>query len=186
MYRINQQEIRALVSTDSCQVSKICCVTNAPRRSRTRRVQLRVDAPRTTRGLQERQRERVGNDDQGCRLYAATLNRGDEAVPPKREPVRHIEGRTADELTVDHAGRDVAIHLITRALTTVLQHPLDVHPRTIRHVHWEHVAATLAGDDRRRKGTTPFAFLGQALCLVHIAHGGRFVEGQTEGAENLQ
>ena len=100
--------------------------------------------------------------------------------------MRHVEGRATDELAVDHARWNVAVHLITRALTTVLQHPLDVHPRTIRHVHREHVAATLAGDDRRRKGTTPFAFLGQALSLVHIAHGGRFVEGQTEGTKNLQ
>ena len=100
--------------------------------------------------------------------------------------MRHVKGRTSDELAIDHSRSDVAIHLITRALTAVLQHPLNVHPRPIRNVHREHVAATLAGDNRRRKGTTPFAFLGQALSLVHVPHRRRFVEGQSESAKDLQ
>ena len=53
-------------------------------------------------------------------------------------------------------------------------------------MHREHVAATLAGDDRRRQGTTPFALFGQAQSLVHVPHRGRFVEGQSEGAQDLQ
>ena len=53
-------------------------------------------------------------------------------------------------------------------------------------MHREKVAAALAGDDRRREGTTPFALIGQAQSLVHIPHGGRFIEGQSESAKNLQ
>ena len=115
----------------------------------------------------------------------SALDSRHEAMPAERQPVRHVEGRATDELTVDHARRNVAVHLIARALTTVLQHPLDVHPRAIRHVHREHVAATLAGDDRRREGTAPFALFGQAQSLVHISHRGGFVEGQSESAKDL-
>ena len=53
-------------------------------------------------------------------------------------------------------------------------------------MHREHVTATLAGDDRRRQGTAPFALFGQAQSLVHIPHRGRFVEGQSKSAQDLQ
>ena len=184
--RVDEQEIGTLVRTHSSQVSQIGGVTNAPRGGRARRVQLSVHTPDATRGLQERQGQRVRHDDEGRGLHVSTLDSRHEAVPAERQPVRHVKGRTADELTIDHARSDVAIHLITRALTAVLQHPLNVHPRAIRHVHWEHVAATLAGDDRRRQGTAPFALFGQAQSLVYISHRGRFIEGKSESAKDLQ
>ena len=184
--RVDEQEIGTLVRTHGSQVSQISGVTNAPRGCRARRVQLSVDSPHAARGLQERQRQRVRHDDEGRGLHVSTLDSRHEAVPSERQPVRHVKGRTSDELTIDHARSDVAIHLITRALTAVLQHPLNVHPRAVRHVHWEHVAATLAGDDRRRQGTAPFTLFGQTQSLVHVPHRGRFVEGQSESAKDLQ
>ena len=183
---VDEQEIGSLVRTHSSQVSQIGSVTDAPRGGRARRVQLSVDAPDTARRLQERKGQSVRHDDEGRGLHVSTLNSRHEAMPAERQPVRDVKGRTSDELTIDHARSNVAIHLITRALTAVLQHPLNVHPRAVRHVHREHVAATLAGDDRRRQGTTPFALFGQAQSLVHIPHGGRFVEGQSESAKYLQ
>ena len=53
-------------------------------------------------------------------------------------------------------------------------------------MHREHVAAALARDDGRREGTAPFALFGEAQRLVHIAHGRRFVERQSESAKDLQ
>ena len=53
-------------------------------------------------------------------------------------------------------------------------------------MHGEEVAAALAGDDRRRQGPTPLALLGQLHRMVDVSHRGRFVEGKTEGAENLE
>ena len=58
----------------------------------------------------------------------AALDGGHKPVPAERDPVRDIEGGAADHLSVDHSRGDVAIHLIARTLTTVLKHPLDVHP----------------------------------------------------------
>ena len=186
VHRVNEQEVCTLVRTDGCKIREIGRISNTPRRSRTRRVQLSVDTPRTTRGLQERQRERIGNNDQGCRLYVAALNRGHETMPAERQPVRHIKGRTADELAVDHTGRNVAIHLVTRTFATIFEHPLDVDPRAVWHMHREEVPAALAGDNRRREGTTPFALVGDAQRLMNIPHRGGFIKGQAESTQDLE
>ena len=128
MDRVDEQEIGTLVRTHGSQVSQIGGVTNAPRGGRARRVQLSVNTPDTARGLQERKGQSVRHDDEGRGLHVSALDSRHEAVPAKRQPVRNIEGRTADELAIDHARRNVAVYLIARTLTTILEYPLDVHP----------------------------------------------------------
>ena len=100
--------------------------------------------------------------------------------------MRHIKGRTADELAIDHTGRNVAIHLVTRTFATIFEHPLDVDPRAVWHMHREEVPAALAGDNRRREGTTPFALVGDAQRLMNIPHRGGFIKGQAESTQDLE
>ena len=65
MDRINEQEIGPLIRAHGSQVSQIGGVTNAPRGGRTSRVQLSAHTPHATRGLQERQGQRIRHDDEG-------------------------------------------------------------------------------------------------------------------------
>ena len=184
--RVNEKEVRPLVRAHRRQVSQVSRVADPPGRGRTRRIELSVDAPRAARGLQDGQLQRIGNNDESCGLDMSSLNRCNEAMPTDRHPMRHIEGRAPHELTVDHARGHVAINLLTLALTTIFEDPLNVDPRAVGHMHREQITATLAGNNRRRQSPTPLAFLSQTHRMLDVPHRRRFVQGKTERAKDLQ
>ena len=128
----------------------------------------------------------MGDDDERRRLDVSSLDSGDEAVPPERQPVRHVECGAADHPPVNHTRRDVAVELLAESLAAILEDPLDVHPGAVRDVHGELVASALSGDDGRWEGSAPGTFLGEAKRVINVSRARGFVKGQAEGAENLQ
>ena len=186
MERIDEHEVRAeAVPGPRGEISEVGKVADAPRPSRSDRVDLRHEPPEAL-GRGERGRmQSLGRDDEHGLMHAV-IGVGLDRMPPQRDIGRHDEGRLTDELTVDLAGVHPPIALGRLDNAPVLQFQPDAHRGAMRHVGPDVGIAPPDRDDYRGKGPAPVTQVALAQARPdRVLIGGVRAEGAQHGGDGV-